>query len=365
MNHNYAVIMAGGMGSRFWPMSRANYPKQFLDILGTGQTLIQQTFKRIEKIIPHEHIYVVTSSDYIDLTKTQLPAIPKKNILGEPERKNTAVSIAYTSFKLFKEDADASVIIAPADHLISDDEEFARACMLALNFVQSNNALLTLGIKPTHASTGYRYVQYDRNETDKDIFKVKAFKAKPGRELAMEYISGGDYLWNSGIFIWKAIDILSMLQKFLPQVYYLFNDELAALNTLFENNVIKKIYASWHDISIDSGVLEKADNVFIIPVSFAWSDLSTWNSAWESMSKDENKNTVTGKNVMVVDSTNCVVHAPDNKLIVLQGLNDYIIIDTSDVLLICEKKKEQHIKEYIQQVRNKKGEQYLYTPGSS
>ena len=365
MNHNYAVIMAGGMGSRFWPASRANYPKQFLDILGTGQTLIQQTFNRIEKTIPQENIYVITSGDYIDLAKNQLPLIPKKNILSEPERKNTAASIAYASFKLFKEDTDASVIIAPADHLISDDDEFSRVCEVALNFIQSNNALFILGIKPTHPNIEYQYIQYDKNEVDKDIFKVTGYKKKTGRELATKYVSDGDHFWNSGIFIWKVSDILRMFQKFLPQMYYLFNNELPALNTLFESNVIRKIYVHLQDISIDAGVLEKADNVFIIPASFAWSDLGAWSSAWKSMNKDKNENAVTGKNVMVIDSSNCMVHAPDDKLIVLQGLNDYIIIDTSDVLLICEKKNEQHIKEYIQQVRNKKGEQYLYKPGSS
>ncbi len=365
MNHNYAVIMAEGVGSRFWPVSRTNYPKQFLDILGIGQTLIQQTYKRIEKIVPVENIYIVTSKDYMDLVETQLPGVPKKNILGEPLEKNIAVSAAYISFKLFKEDADASLIIAPADHLISDDEEFARLCKQGLQFLQNNDALLIIGIKPNHANTGYEYIQYERDVPDTDIFRVKEFKEKPDKDLALQYISDGDRLWNSGIFIWKVVDILKMYQKFLPHVYYLFNNQLAALNTLFENNVVKSIYANAPDVSFDSAILKKANNVFILPALFAWSDLGAWNSAWENMNKDENKNAVAGKNVMVFDSNNCVVHASDDKLVVLQGLSDYIIIDTSDVLLICEKEKEQQIKEYIQQVKNKNGEKYLYTPGFS
>jgi mannose-1-phosphate guanylyltransferase len=355
--------MAGGIGSRFWPVSRTNYPKQFLDILGTGQTLIQQTFKRLEKIVPKENIYVVTSRDYADLVASQLPGIPKKNILDEPERKNTAPCIAYVSFRLFKEDPEAIVVIAPADHLISDDEQFAQICQRGLNFVQHTDALVTLGIKPTHANTGYGYIRYDKKDLGNLIFKVTDFKEKPSLPLAMEYIASGDYLWNSGIFIWKISDIIKAFETFLPEVYNLFNNELAALNTLFEANVLKNIYESFSEISIDFAIMEKADNVYIIPAFFAWSDLGAWNSVWENMNKDENKNAVAGKNVMVLDSSNCVVHAPDDKLVVLQGLNDYIIIDTSDVLLICEKNKEQYIKEYIQQVKNKKGERYLYTPG--
>lgn len=359
MNHNYAIIMAGGVGSGFWPVSRTKYPKPFLDILGTGKTLIQQTFRRIEKIVLPYHIYVITPHDYTGLVEDQLPWLPKKNILGEPEMKSNAASIAYLSFKIFKEDAEACVIIAPADHLISDDEEFARICRLSLSFVQQNEGLLILGIKPTHPHTGYGYIQYLRGEQDTVFYKVKEFKEKIDKELAMEYISNGDYLWNSGIFIWKAIDILKSFQKFLPQVYRLFNNEFAALNSLFEKEVIKKIYAGCPDVSIDFAILEKAENVFIIPALFAWSDLGTWNSAWENMNRDENKNAVTGKNVIVIDSTNCVVSATDNKLIVLQGLNDFIIIDTTDVLLICEKKKEQYIKEYVQQVKDKKDKQHL------
>jgi mannose-1-phosphate guanylyltransferase len=353
MNHNYGVIMAGGVGSRFWPVSRTNYPKQFLDILGTGQTLIQQAFLRMEKLVPPDQIYIVTSTDYTALVEEQLPGMQKKNILSEAERKSTAPCIAYTSFRLFKEDEEASVIIAPADHLISDDEEFYRVCKLGLEFVLQNNALVILGIQPTHANTSYGYIEYDKEEVAPDVFKVKEFKEKLTGDVALEYISRGDHLWNSGIFIWKVTDILESFQKFLPQVYQFFNNELAALNTLFEKEVVKKIYANCPDISIDSSILEKAENVFIIPALFAWSDLGTWTSAWENMDKDENKNAVSG-NVILIESANCVVSAPDSKLIVLQGLKDYIIVDTSDVLLICEKKKEPHIKEYVQQVRNKK-----------
>jgi mannose-1-phosphate guanylyltransferase len=360
MNHShYVIIMAGGVGSRFWPISRTDYPKQFLDILGTGQTLIQQTFRRFEKIVPRENIFVVTASEYVALVKKQLPQMAIENILAEPERKNTAPCIAFASFKLLKLDPNASVIVTPADHLILGEEEFNTVCREGLDFIEHNEALLTLGIKPTHPNTGYGYIRYEVKE-EAAVFPVREFREKPALDQARAFLKSGDYLWNSGIFIWKVRDIISAYKKFLPMVYDLF--ETDKLVNFTEDEVIRDIFSRCPSISIDFSIMEKAENVWIIPSSFEWSDLGTWNSAWENMDKDNSDNALAVKNVFVTDASNCVVHAGDEKLVVIQGLHDYIIVDTKDVLLICQKEKEQSIKEYVFHVRKKTGEKYLQTP---
>ena len=356
---HYVIIMAGGVGSRFWPISRTDYPKQFLDILGTGQTLIQQTFRRFEKIVPPENIFVVTAMEYVALVQKQIPQMAPENILAEPERKNTAPCIAFASFRLLRLDPNASVIVTPADHLILGEEEFNAVCREGLDFVGQNEALLTLGIKPTHPNTGYGYIRYEEME-NAAIYPVREFREKPAIEQARAFLKSGDYLWNSGIFIWKVRDILSAYKKFLPAVYDLFDTE--KLVSFREEEVISDIFSRCPGISIDFSIMEKAENVWIIPSSFEWSDLGTWNSAWENMDKDNSDNALAVKNVFVTDASNCVVHAGDEKLVVIQGLHDYIIVDTKDVLLICQKEKEQSIKEYVFHVRSKTGEKYLQTP---
>lgn len=357
--NTYVAIMAGGIGSRFWPLSRVNHPKQFLDMLGSGRTLIQQTFERFATLVPRENIFVVTANEYIDITQEQLPEIPRENILGEPFRKNTAPCIAYISFKLQQLNPDASLIIAPADHLILKEDRFVEVCKQALDFVNHFNALVTIGIKPSYPNTGYGYIQHDGIEAIPSVYKVKTFTEKPNRELAQTFIASGDFLWNSGIFVWKVSNGIEGFKKHLPEMYELFSGEMDKLNTPGEKTAIEEIYPLCTNISIDFGVMEKADNVYVIPASFGWSDLGTWNSAWENMDKDYLENAVAGNNVIVFDTSKCVIHVPDDKLVVLQGLDDYIVADTKDVLLICQKEKEQEIKEYVAEVKRNKGDKFL------
>lgn len=357
--HHYVAIMAGGIGSRFWPMSRTNFPKQFLDILGTGRTLIQQTFDRYTKLVAKENIYVVTASEYASIVKKQLPDLPEENILAEPSRKNTAPCIAYIAFKLLKKDPQALMVAAPADHLVMETDEFIKTAKKALNFVDHINALVTIGVTPTYPNTGYGYIQHDTVSAAPDVYKVKTFTEKPNAELAKAFISSGDFLWNAGIFTWKVKNILTAFEKHLPEVYEVFAAEKDKFNTKEEAAAIEDIYPQCTNISVDFGVMEKADNVYVIPASFSWSDLGTWNSAWENMEKDYFGNAVVGKHVMVVDANNCMVHVPDNKLVLLQGLKDYIIVDSKDVLLICKKDKEQEIKDYVAEVKRNKGDKFL------
>ena len=357
--HHYVAIMAGGIGSRFWPKSRTSHPKQFLDILGVGKTLIQQTFDRYKKVVPKENIYIVTSREYVDTVKEQLPTLPVENILAEPSRKNTAPCIAYIAFKLLEKDPEALMMAAPADNLILDTEAFVDTAKKAFTFVDSINALVTIGIKPTSPNTGYGYIQHEIPEVAPGVYEVKTFTEKPNLELAKTFLASGDFLWNAGIFTWKVKNIITAFEKFLPEMYEVFTAEKSKLNTDEEARVIEAIYPQCTNISIDFGIMEKADNVFVIPASFSWSDLGTWNSAWENAEKDYFNNAVTGSNVMVIDAKNCVVNAPNNKLVLLQGLENYIVVDTKDVLLICKKEKEQEIKEYVAEVKRNRGEKFL------
>lgn len=357
--HHYVVIMAGGIGSRFWPMSRSNYPKQFLDILNTGKTLIQSTFDRFAAFVPAENIFVVTSGEYVNIVKKQLPELPLQNILGEPSRKNTAPCIAYISFKLLQLDPNATMVVAPADHLILDNIAFNKVCLEALSFVGKHNALITLGIKPTYPNTGYGYIQYEQHEVSDNVFKVKTFTEKPNLELAKAFISSGEFLWNAGIFVWQVKNIVSAFEKHLPEMYEVFQAEKARFNTPEENAALQEIYPLCTNISIDFGIMEKAENVYLIPASFGWSDLGTWNSAYENLEKDYLGNAVAGNEVMVFDSHNNMVHAQKDKLVLLQGMEDFIVVDTDDVLLICKKEKEQEIKEYVAEVKRNKGDKFL------
>lgn len=357
--HNYVVIMAGGIGSRFWPMSRTGYPKQFLDILNTGKTLIQWTFERFASFIPKQNIYVVTSHEYASIVEAQLPEIPVENILGEPSRKNTAPCIAYISFKLLQKDPQASLIVAPADHIILDNTAFHKVCLEALTFVNKHNAFITLGIKPSHPNTGYGYIQYEQYAITDSVYKVKTFTEKPNLELAKTFVASGDFLWNAGIFVWQVNTIITAFEKYLPEMYEVFFAEKEKFNTPDEEKSLNEIYPLCTNISIDFGIMEKADNVYVIPSSFGWSDLGTWNSAYENLGKDNSGNAIASDNVISIDATNCMVHAPKEKLLLLQGMDNYIIVDTPDVLMICKKDKEQEIKEYVAEVKRNKGEKFI------
>lgn len=357
--NNYAVIMAGGIGSRFWPMSRTSYPKQFLDILNTGRTLLQSTYDRFSKIVPVENIYIVTAQDYSSIVKEQLPELPYENIIGEPDRKNTAPCIALMALKIRKLNSHANLIVAPSDHLIENENLFIANCNTALEYTANHNALLTLGIRPAYANTGYGYIQFAESDDQKEIFKVKRFTEKPDKKTAIQFLKDGSYLWNSGIFFWKAENIINSFRTLMPEMFNVFACGLADLNTDREDDAIQHIYRHCPSLSVDYGILEKAENVFVIPAEFTWNDLGTWNSAWENSSKDDDSNAIGGDNTMVIDSKGCIVHSTDKKLVLVGGVHDLIIVNTPEALLVCNKENEQQIKEYLSVVKETKGEMYL------
>jgi mannose-1-phosphate guanylyltransferase len=360
MNKNhYVAIMAGGIGSRFWPMSRTDFPKQFLDILNIGRTLIQATYDRFAKFIPAENIYIVTSLQYKEIVINQLPEINPDNILCEPSRKNTAACIAYISYKLMQLNPNANLICAPADHLITERDSFKKTCEDALHFTSHVKALVTLGIKPNHPNTGYGYIQYESFAASENVFKVKIFTEKPDLELAKTFITSGDFLWNAGIFVWQVKNIIKAFELLLPEMHEVFDIEKNLFNTEKEAEALERIYPQCVNISIDYGIMEKAENVYVIPSDFGWSDLGTWKSTYDTIEKDYLGNAVTGENVVVIDATKNMVHAGNNKLLVLQGLDDFIVVDTNDVLLICKKEKEQEIKEYVAEIKRSKGDKFL------
>lgn len=358
-NHHYVAILAGGIGSRFWPMSRTKYPKQFLDILNTGKTLIQATYERYTSFIPKENIYIITSEEYLGIVQQQLPEIAISNILAEPSRKNTAPCIAYISFKLLQKDPEAALIVAPSDHLVLDNAAFAEVAQKALGFAEHMKSFVMLGIKPTYPNTGYGYIQHEAIAVYDDIYKVKTFTEKPNTELAKAFIASGDFLWNAGIFIWQAKQVIKAFEQFQNEMYELFAAEQEHFNTPGEKAALDRIYPLCTNISIDYAIMEHAHNVYVIPASFGWSDLGSWNSAYENIERDYLGNAVTGGNVMIVDATRCMVAMPEGKLLVLQGLDDCIIVDTKEVLLICKKEKEQQIKEYVAEVKRNIGDKFI------
>lgn len=351
--------MAGGIGSRFWPESRVGLPKQFLDLLGTGKTLIQWTHSRFKNICPEENIYFITNHQYFDTLRQQLPDINPENIISEPSRKNTAPCTAYFAHKILALNPNANIIMSPADHLIMDERTFEKTVFDALDFVSNNNVLLTLGIKPTRPDTGYGYIQYDAEEAMGKAYRVKTFTEKPSHELAQTFLKSGDFLWNSGLFVWNVTTIIEAIAKHLPEMNEVFLQATDVYNTSGEAARIAELYAHCTNISIDYGIMEKAKNVFVMPSYFGWSDLGTWESAYDNSEKDYLGNAVYGKNVMVIDATECMIKAPAEKLVVLQGLEKCIVIDTQDVLLICERNREQQIKEYVAEVKRNKGEKFL------
>lgn len=355
--NNYAVIMAGGIGSRFWPMSRSTYPKQFLDILGTGETLIQQTFRRLSKVCPTENILVVTNKNYKDLCKEQLSNILEDNILCEPAMRNTAPCVAYAAFKIQAKNPDANMIVAPADHLITNEDEFVRVMQEALQASESGNNLLTLGIQPNRPDTGYGYIQYNEFtlESNPTIKKVKTFTEKPNQELALQFLDSGDFLWNSGIFVWKASTVILSIRKHLRDMYDLFESGNEYYNTTEESEFIDRVFPGCKNISIDYGIMEKSENVYVFPADFGWSDLGTWGSLYTHLEMDENDNGVIGSNVMLYNSSDNIVNVPDEKLVVLQGLDGYIVVESNNTLLICKKDDEQQIKQFVADVKRDKG----------
>ncbi len=359
IQNNYVAIMAGGIGSRFWPESRTHYPKQFLDLLGTGKSLIQWTYNRSKHICPKENIYFITNEQYISTLKSQIPEIANENIISEPSRKNTAPCAAYFAHKMMALNPNANIIMSPADHLIMDEHAFERTAHDALDFVAHHKCLLTLGIKPTRPDTGYGYIQYDTDEELDKAHRVRTFTEKPSLELAQTFLKSGDFLWNSGIFVWNVKTIMEALEHYMPEMHEVFSKAKDVYNTPAELDAITKLYPQCTNISIDYGIMEKARNVYVIPSYFGWCDLGTWESAYDNCEKDYLGNAVLGNNVMVIDASECMVKAPNDKLVVLQGLENFIVVDTHDVLLICERNREQQIKEYVAEVKRNKGDKFL------
>lgn len=362
LKNNYCVIMAGGVGTRFWPMSTTSRPKQFIDILGTGKTLIQHTFDRFRNICPPENVLVVTNEIYKELVLEQLPELTEKQVLCEPSRRNTAPCIEYANYKIKEENPDAIVVVAPSDHIILKEEEFVHDIKTAINAAKENNWLLTLGIRPSRPDTGYGYIQYkDKRVYEKDerLRKVKTFTEKPILEMAKSFLESGDFLWNSGIFIWSLKSIMGAFEEYLDDVDSLFKKGVGKYNTAEEKQFIDETYLVCRNISIDYGVMEKAENVYVLDVDFGWSDLGTWGSLYTIRPKDEQQNTVVGSNVMMYNSSNCIVNVPDKKLIVLQGLDDYIVVEEDNTLLVCKKEDEQQIRQFVDDVKTEKGEQFV------
>lgn len=351
--------MAGGIGSRFWPASRTAKPKQFLDILGTGKTLLQSTYDRFLKICPPDQIYILTNTDYVDLVLEQLPNLKPEQILAEPARKNTAPCIAYAAYKIESLNPDANIIVAPSDHIILNEEEFVRISNQALDFVAKNDALCTLGILPSRPDTGYGYIQFLDSAVKAGVHKVKTFTEKPNKATAEQFLESGEFLWNAGIFIWNVKTIVSALHQHLFEVSDAFDDIKSYLNTEKEVPAIEKAFAECPNISIDFGIMEKADNVYVLPADFGWSDLGTWASLYAEKEKDYLHNAVAGKNVVIYDASHNIIHVPDHKMVVVQGLENFIVVDSPDVLLICSKDQEQKIKEFTQDIKNNKGERFL------
>jgi len=362
MKDNYCVIMAGGAGTRFWPMSRSNRPKQFIDILGTGETLIQQTYNRFLNVCPSENIYVVTSEEYRTIVKEQLPELSDYQILGEPSRRNTAPCIAYANHKILKKNPNARIVVAPSDHIILKESVFNKVISDALNVVGENDWLLTIGIKPNRPDTGYGYIQYSDEKKIhdiEDIRKVKTFTEKPELELAKTFLESGDFLWNAGIFIWSLKSINKAFDQFLPEVNSLFVDGIDKYDTDSEEDFINKTYSVCKNISIDYGVMEKADNVYVYAADLGWSDLGTWGSLFENSEKNEDNNTIVGKNVLTYDTKDCIINVPNSKLVVTQGLEGYIIAAKDNALLICRKEDEQMIRNIVNDIKVEKGDHFV------
>jgi len=354
--HNYAVIMAGGIGERFWPLSRQNRPKQFIDILGTGQTLLQQTYARLEKLIDPKNIFVITNKNYKSLVVEQIKGINPDNVICEPIRKNTGPCIAYAAWKIKAIDPKACLVVAPSDHLIVDQDEFLRIVKSALDAAAKQDWLFTIGISPSRPDTGYGYIQYIDGEIIDDyseLKKVKTFTEKPSLELAESFLESGDFLWNSGIFVWSANAIIEAFEKFEPEISFVFNEAAGLYNTPAEEAYMTTAFATCKSIAIDYAIMEKAENVYVFVSNFGWTDLGTWTSLFENASKDKNNNSVSGRNVILNQVKNCIINFPTDKIVVAQGLDGYIIAEYDNAILICPKKKEQDIKKYITDLKNK------------
>ena len=341
--------MAGGIGSRFWPMSTQAYPKQFIDVFGTGRTFIQMTVDRFAGVVEPENVWIVTSERYADIVKEQLPEVPSSHVLLEPCRRNTAPCIAYVAWRIKSQDAKANLVVAPSDHIVLNPEEFRRVVTSALKFTENSDAIVTLGMKPTRPETGYGYIQADMSSAslrNKQIYRVDSFKEKPDLKTAMQYIKHSEYYWNSGIFIWNVNTIVNSLRMYAPEISVIFEKLLPFYGTEKEQAVINENFPNCPNISIDYAILEKAEEIFVMPADFGWSDVGTWGSLITLADKDANGNAVVGNNVKLYESKNCMVHTSQERKVVIQGLDGYIVAEKDNTLLICKLSEEQRIKEF-------------------
>ncbi len=358
MNKNYyAILMAGGVGSRFWPVSTQDFPKQFHDMLGTGSTLIQKTFQRLARLIPEENIYILTNERYNDLVLEQLPQVKQKQVVLEPAMRNTAPCILYASLKIQKENPNALMIVAPSDHWIEDELSFAKNVEQAFEFCSQNNALMTLGIQPTFPNTGYGYIEFD-NTLSKAIKLVKQFREKPDYQTAKNFIAQGNFLWNAGIFIWHVKSVIEAFKNNQPDLYKHFEAGIPSYNTNKEETFIREQYPKAQNISVDYAIMEKSNNVYVLAAEFDWNDLGTWGSLYNKLDKNTQDNAIVNARIITNDASGNMIRTNTNKIVVVNGIKDYIIVDNEAVLLIFPKAKEQDIKETLQQVKTTYGEQY-------
>ncbi|MCP4051764.1 MAG: mannose-1-phosphate guanylyltransferase [Mesoflavibacter sp.] len=358
MNKNYyAILMAGGVGSRFWPVSTESFPKQFHDMLGTGDTLLQKTFQRLNKLIPTENIFILTNEKYNDLVLQQLPEVKQRQVVLEPAMRNTAPCILYASLKIQKENPDAVMIVAPSDHWIEDETAFTQNVQQAFQFCEQNDALMTLGIKPTFPNTGYGYIECG-NAFEENISEVIQFREKPDYNTAKQFLVQGNFLWNAGIFMWSASSVINAFKNNQPELFQHFNKGMDLYNTDAEAKFIEENYAKAENISVDYAIMESSKNVYVIPATFDWNDLGTWGSLYDKLDKDQNQNAVVNAKTLVEDASGNMIRTAKEKVVVVDGLNDYIIVDKDEVLLIFPKTKEQDIKKVLQNVKNTFGEHY-------
>ena len=351
----YAVIMAGGVGSRFWPLSTQEFPNQFHDMLGKGQSLIQRTFDRINDLVPSKNILIATNEKYEELVLQQIPKTSRNQLLLEPAMRNTSPCILYAALKIYNENPDGVMLVAPSDHWIDNEAEFSRNIQTSFQACSERDILMTLGIQPDSPNTGYGYIQFETDE--KEIKKVKNFTEKPNLETAEKFLASGEYLWNAGIFVWSVKSIVKAFQESLPEMYSLFNTD--AYNTENESSFIKENYPNAENISIDFGIMEKAANVHVLPVDFGWNDLGTWGSLYNKLDKDADNNATVGSENIFRDAQGNMVRTQSGKRVVIQGLSDFIIVEKDDVLLICPKKDEQDIKQIVSNVRDTFGDDFV------
>lgn len=346
---NHLVLMAGGVGSRFWPMSTPECPKQFIDVMGVGRTLLQLTYDRFRGLVPDENVWVLTNKDYADIVFEQLPDINKNHILLEPIRRNTAPCIAYASWRIKTLDANANIVVSPSDAVVMDIPEFRRVIASSLNFASETDAIVTLGMKPTRPETGYGYIMAELSNPsmrNKEIFRVDSFREKPDLETAKEYVRQNNYFWNAGIFIWNVSTIVNAFRVYQPIMARTFEKMVPFYGTELEQEHIDSCFGDCESISIDYAIMEKADETFVFPASFGWSDLGTWGSLLAQTKQDVHGNSLIGKYISMYDSHGCVVHALEEKKVVIQGLDNYIVAEKDDMLLICKLSEEQRIKQF-------------------